>query len=177
MACRVVGVSRSCYYEFKYHVPSDREIRRLLLSGLVADIHKRSRGTYGMLRIRAALMREQNMVVNKKLILSIMRELGIKGLPGPKRRKKNLVNEATEEDLVQRHFTVDRPNVLCLTDITEHPTTGGTGFSCVVPDAFRRRVGGWSIDRRCETALVNDALSMAGESRSTDANSVIHSDH
>ena len=33
----------------------------------------------------------QDMVVNKKLVLSIMRELGIKGLPGPKRRKKNLV--------------------------------------------------------------------------------------
>jgi len=70
-------------------------IRRLLLMGLVADIHARSRGTYGMLRIRAALMREQNMVVNKKLILSIMRELGIKGLPGPKKGKKNLVNQAT----------------------------------------------------------------------------------
>jgi len=69
-----------------------------------------------MLRIRAALIREQDMVVNKKLILSIMRELGIKGLPGAKRRKKNLVNEATEEDLVQRNFTVDRPNVLWLTD-------------------------------------------------------------
>ena len=63
-------------------MPSDREIRRLLLEGLVADIHKRSRGTYGMLRIRAALRREHDMVVNKKLILSIMRELGIKGFPG-----------------------------------------------------------------------------------------------
>ena len=100
MACRIAGVSRSCFYEFKYHVPSDRQIRRLLLSGLVADIHKRSRGTYGMLRIRAALLREQDMVVNKKLILSIMRELGIKGLPGPKKRRKNLVNAATEEDLI-----------------------------------------------------------------------------
>jgi putative transposase len=68
-------------------VPSDRQIRRLLLSGLVADIHKRSRGTYEMLRIRAALMREQNMIVNKKVILSIMRELGIKGLPGPNKRR------------------------------------------------------------------------------------------
>jgi putative transposase len=65
-ACQIVGVSRSCFYEYKFHVPSDREIRRLLLSGLVADIHKRSRGTYGMLRIRAALHREQGMVVNKK---------------------------------------------------------------------------------------------------------------
>jgi hypothetical protein len=56
--------------------------------GLVADIHARSRGTYGMLRIRAALQLEQHMVVNKKLILSIICELGIKGLPGPKTRKK-----------------------------------------------------------------------------------------
>src|ERR1700730_12214270 len=63
--------------------------------GLVADIHARSRGTYGMLRIRAALEREQNMIGNKKLILSIMRELGIKGFPGPKKREKNLVNQAT----------------------------------------------------------------------------------
>ena len=143
MACRVVGVSRSCYYEFKYHVPSDRQIRRLLLSGLVADIHKRSRGTYGMLRIRAALVREQNMVVNKKLILSIMRELGIKGLPGPKRRKKNLVNAATEEDLVQRNFTVDRPNVLWLTDITEHPTARARSTAVVssMPTAAASSVG------------------------------------
>jgi putative transposase len=177
VACRVAGVSRSCFYEHKYHVPSDRQIRRLLLMGLVADIHARSRGTYGMLRIRAALQREQDMVVNKKLILSIMRELEIKGLPGPKRHKKNLVNQATEEDLVKRNFKVDRPNALWLTDITEHPTREGKVYCCVVLDAFSRRVVGWSIDRRCETALVNDALSMASESRSTDAASVIHSDH
>jgi putative transposase len=170
-----VGVSRSCYYEFKYHVPSDRQIRRLLVSGLVADIHKRSRGTYGMLRIRAPLRREQNMVVNKKLILSIMRELGIKGLPGPKKRRKNLVNQATEEDLVQRNFTVDRPNVLWLTDITEHPTREGKVYCCVVLDAFSRRVVGWAIDRRCETALVNDAVVMAAESRKTGPGSIIHS--
>jgi len=158
-------------------LPSDREIRPLLLKDLIADVHERSRGTYGMLRIRAALKREQDMVVNKKLILSIMRELGIKGLPGPKRRTKNLVNEATEEDLVQRNFTVDRPNVLWLTDITEHPTREGKVYCCVVLDAFSRRVVGWAIDRRCETALVNDALSMASESRATGATSVIHSDH
>jgi putative transposase len=56
VACRIAEVSRSCYYEHKYHVPSNREIRQLLVSALVADIHQRSRGTYGMLRIRAALM-------------------------------------------------------------------------------------------------------------------------
>jgi putative transposase len=121
VACRIAGVSRSCFYEHKFHVPSDRQIRRLILMGLVADIHARSRGTYGMLRIRAALQREHDMIVNQKLILSIMRELEIKGLPGPKRRKKNPVNQATEEDLVQRNFTVDRPNALWLTVSSPEP--------------------------------------------------------
>jgi putative transposase len=177
VVCRAAGFSWSCFCEHKFHVPSDRYIRRLLLMDPVADVHKRSRGTHGMLRIRAALQSERDMVVNKKLILSIMRELGIKGLPGPKRHKKNLVNQATEEDLVKRKFTVDCPNAPWRTDITEHPTRDGKVYCCVVLDAFSRGVVGWAIDRRCEEALVKDALSMAGESRANDATSVIHSDH
>lgn len=158
-------------------MPSDREIRRLLLRDVIAEVHAQSRGTYGMIRVSKELRIERGMVVNKKLVWSIMRELGIHGLPGPKKQKKNLVNVATEEDLVQRQFTVDRPNVLWLTDITEHPTREGKVYCCVVLDAFSRRVVGWAIDRRCETALVNDALTMAGESRATGSSSIIHSDH
>jgi transposase InsO family protein len=175
-ACRVVGVTRSVYYEHKFHVPSDREIRRLLLTPLVLDVHQRSRGTYGMLRIRAALRIEHDMIVNKKLILSIMREQGIQGLPGPKRHKKNLVNAPTEEDLVQRNFSADRPDALWLTDITEHHTSEGKLYCCAVLDLFSRRIVGWSIDRRCESALVNDALAMARDSRSP-SSTIIHSDH
>jgi transposase InsO family protein len=158
-------------------VPSDREIRRLLISPLIADIHQRSRGTYGMLRIRGALQIDYDMIVNKKLILSIMRELGIQGLPGPKKHKKNLVNAATEEDLVQREFRADGPDVLWLTDITEHPTHEGKVYCCVVLDMFSRKVVGWSIDRRCESTLVNDALAMARDSRTPRSSTIIHSDH
>ena len=176
-ACAVVGVTRSVYYEFKYHVPSDREIRRLLLTPLIADIHQRSRGTYGMIRISQALKKEHDMIVNKKLVLSIMRELGIHGLPGPKKHKKNLVNAPTEEDLVQRHFTAEGPDALWLTDITEHSTHEGKVYCCVVLDMFSRKVVGWAIDRRCESALVNDALAMARDSRRATTSTIIHSDH
>jgi putative transposase len=173
----VVGVARTTYYEHKFHIPSDREIRRLLISPLIADIHQRSRGTYGMIRISAALKKEHDMIVNKKLVLSIMRELGIHGLPGPKKHTKNLVNVATEEDLVQRNFTADRPNALWLTDITEHPTREGKVYCCAVLDLFTRRIVGWAIDRRCETALVNDALAMANDARRPGTSTIIHSDH
>jgi putative transposase len=176
-ACQIVGVSRSAYYEYKFHAPSDREIRRLLVTPLVADVHERSRGTYGMLRIRAALKIEHDMIVNKKLILSIMRELCIHGLPGPKKHKKNLVNAATEEDLVQRNFHADRPDKLWLTDITEHKTLEGKVYCCAVLDLFSRKIVGWAIDRRCESALVNDALAMARDSRTPGSSTIIHSDH
>ena len=172
-----MGLNRSSYLKMKHRQPSDREIRHLLLADAIADIHARSRGTYGMLRIRAALEIEQGTIVNKKLVWKIMRQLGIQGLPGPRKGMKNLVNAATCEDLVQRHFTATRPNELWLTDITEHPTAEGKLYCCVVLDFYSRKVVGWSIDRRCEAALVNDALTKAGASRPTSEETVIHSDH
>jgi putative transposase len=88
----VVGLDRSTYYGIKFHKPTDSEIRRLLLADAIADTHARSRGTYGMLRVRAALEIEQGLIVNKKLVWKIMGQLGLRGLPGPKKGIKNLKN-------------------------------------------------------------------------------------
>jgi putative transposase len=60
---------------------------------------------------------------------------------------------------------------------TEHPTREGKVYCCAVLDLFSRKVVGWAIDRRYEATLVNDALSMAAETRSPSLGSVIHSDH
>ena len=177
VACRAVGLSRSTYYNIKHHQPTDSEIRRIVLADALADIHARSRGTYGMLRVRAALEIEPGLIVNKKLAWKIMRELGIKGLPGPRKGIKNLKNAPTCEDLVQRQFRASAPNELWLTDITEHPTSESKVHCCVVLDLYSRKVVGWAIDRRCDTALVNDALAKAHASRSSTPATVIHSDH
>ncbi len=106
-----------------------------------------------------------------------MAELGIHGLPGPRRRVKNLKNIVTADDLVQRNFTANGPNELWLTDITEHPTREGKCYCCVVLDLYSRKVVGWSIDRHCDADLVNAALTKAGSSRSTTPATIIHSDH
>jgi transposase InsO family protein len=173
----VVGLDRSTYYDIKFRKPGDREIRRLLLADAIADIHTRSRGTYGILRVKAALEIEQGLIVNTKLVKRIMRELGLKGLPGPKKGYKNLKNARTCEDLVKREFKASAPNELWLTDITEHPTSEGKLYRCVVLDLYSRKAVGWAIDRRCEAALVLDAINKAGASRTTSPSTVIHSDH
>ena len=72
-------------------------------------------------------------MVNRKLVSSIMTELGLLGLRTLKTGKRNLVNDATSEDLVNRNFIAQRPNQIWLTDITEHPTpdkASSTAVSC-----------------------------------------------
>ena len=62
--------------------------------------------------------------VNRKRVARLMRQARLQGIHRRKGRK-NLVNAATEEDLVHRQFTVTELNQLWLTDITEHPTPRG----------------------------------------------------
>jgi putative transposase len=174
----VVGLDRSTYYDIKFRKPGDREIRRVLLADAIAGIHARSRGTYGILRVKAALEIEQGLIVNTKLVKRIMRELGLRGLPGPRKGYKNLKIARTCEDLVQRQFTAAAPNELWLTDITEHPTAEGKVYCAAVMDACSRRIIGWSIDTSQKTELVVDAIGMAILRRRPAGNStILHSDH
>ena len=73
-----------------------------------------------MLRIRVALEIEQGIIVNKKLVWKIMRQLSLRAFRSPK-RSQNPGNPATEEDLEERRFAASAPNELWLTDTTEHP--------------------------------------------------------
>ena len=55
--------------------------------------------------MRAALFYERGLIVNRKLIRRLMAEQGLTGLPTRKKGRRNLVNVATSEDLVNRNFT------------------------------------------------------------------------
>ena len=55
VACRVLHVSTSGYYPFRSRPLSARAIRHAWLTELIVEIHQRSRGTYGALRVHAEL--------------------------------------------------------------------------------------------------------------------------
>ena len=144
---------------------------------MIRGIHADSRGSYGSPRVHAELRLGLGLEVNRKRVERLMREAGIQGIYRRKGRR-NLVNAATEEDLVKRQFTVTAPDRLWLTDITEHPTAEGKIYCAAVMDAYSRRIIGWSIDKRQDTDLVVSALAMAVTRRQPDGNStILHSDH
>ena len=177
MACRVLNVSTSGYYEWLGRPESPRETRNRELEKLIRAIHEESRGTYGWPRVHAELVLGLGETVNRKRVARLMRQAGLQGIHR-RRGRKNLVNAATEDDLVHRQFTVAELDRLRLTDITEHPAAEGKVYCAAVMDACSRRIIGWSIDSSQKTELVVDAIGMAILRRRPRADStILHSDH
>jgi putative transposase len=174
--CRVLGVSRQGYYRYKRRATSPTQLRRQWLTGLIREVHVASRGTYGYRRIHAELTMAMNVQVSSRLVSVLMTQAGIYGLPGPARVKR-LRGIVTSEDLVNRKFHRLRPNELWMTDNTEHPTREGKPYCAAVMDAFSRRIIGWSIDSRQDSALVVNALDMAIRNRRPESGGIVHADH
>ncbi|MET8335640.1 IS3 family transposase [Streptosporangium canum] len=177
MACRVLSISRSGYKDWVGRPQSPRDQRNTELLKLIRDIHETSRYSYGSPRVHAELTLGLDLEINRKRVERLMREAGIQGIYRRKGRR-NLVNAATEEDLVRRAFTVEAPDRLWVGDITEHPTDEGKLYCAAVMDAYSRRIIGHSIDIRQTSVLVVDAMVMAVARRNPpDKKTILHSDH
>src|SRR5829696_1434966 len=68
-------------------------------------------------------------------------------------------------DLVQRDFSAEAPNPLWVADITYIATWTGWLYLAVVVDAWSRKVVGWAMSTRLQTALAMDALQLAVQQR------------
>ena len=86
MACRVLNVSRSGYYDWLGRPDSLRVQENELLLKQIRDIHKESRFTYGSPRVHAELTLGLGLPVNLKRVARVMREAGIQGLYRRRRR-------------------------------------------------------------------------------------------
>lgn len=179
VACRVLGVSESGYYEHLNRVPAERSIRHTMLTDLITQIHVESHGIYGARRIHAELTIGQGVSVGHNQVEMLMRRASLQGITG-RRKWKRIHADDIATDLVERDFTRAGPNQLWVTDITEHPTREGKIYCCVILDTYSRRVVGWSIDASPTGALVTNALGMAIDSRLAKqprSGTIIHSDH
>ncbi|WP_345409097.1 IS3 family transposase [Amycolatopsis samaneae] len=180
VACRVLHVSRSGYYEWRDRPTSPRQEENALLLKYIEQIHADSRGTYGSPRVHAELTLGLGLPVNRKRVERLMREAGIQGLYRRRRTWTTIrdPNADLSPDLVNRQFIVDAPDRLWITDITEHPTEDGKLYCAAVMDAYSRLIIGWSIANHMRTELVTDALGMAILRRNPEHNTtILHSDH
>jgi putative transposase len=176
VACRVLGVSRSGYYDGRDRPPSARDLDDAHLLDEILDVHLASRGTYGSPRVHAELRLGRGRRIGRKRVSRLMRLGGLQGVCHQRKGRRHRPAPAVHDDLVKRRFVAERPDQLWLTDITEHPTKEGKVYCCGVLDVFSRRIVGWSIADHMRTELVDDALQMAIWRRQPETGTVVHAD-
>lgn len=164
--CRDLNVSKAGYYAWRGRKPSNRRKVDVELLKPILQVHTKSRGCYGQPRIHAEL-RAQGIVASRKRVARLMRSAGIKG----KKRRHSKASSFSPgtipaaPNVLNRQFSVSRPNQTWVSDITYFPTKEGWLYLAVVIDCYSRRVVGWSMSSRIDAVLTLRALEMALQSR------------
>ena len=105
--------------------------------------------------------------MGRKLVLRLMKEEGLRPSPSlPHPYKKGVGGEhRVAKNRLRREFAVRRANRLWTSDITYIWTDQGWAYLAIILDLFSRRIVGWEVGARPDTALVRRALMMAVRAR------------
>jgi putative transposase len=178
--CRTLKISKSGFYSWRDRAPSTRAKSDAALSEKIGRLHRNSRETYGAPRIHFEL-RTLGVRCGRKRVARLMREAGLFGCGGRRRKVRTTLRSQTERtppapDLVKRNFTPEAPNHLWVADITYVRTWEGWLYLAFVLDTYSRKVVGWSMTNNLRTELVLDALNMAIYNRRPQPGLIHHSD-
>jgi len=107
----------------------------------VKKLYQRHFGRYGYRRITLALRKELDIPVNFKTIAKIMKQIGLKSKIRVKKYKsyKGEIGKAAD-NILQRDFTADKPNVKWATDITEFKVKGKKLYLSPIIDCLMVRL-------------------------------------
>lgn len=175
--CRVLDVSDSGYYGWHNRKASPRQQRHDKISQSAAQFYFESDRIYGYRKVHEDLI-EAGIACCDRTVHRVMAEMGLYS----RVKRKYVVttdskhHEPVAENILDRDFASSRPNEKWVTDITYISTQEGWLYLAAVMDLFSRRIVGWSMSERIDTALVESALAMAVCQRRPEMGLLHHSD-
>ena len=175
--CKVVKVNLSSYYHW---IKAGCVIKKTdeKVNELIEVIFIQGRLNYGTRRIQDKLLELYGLIISRKRIASIMKDLNLK--VKMKRRFKNTTdsnhNLPIAANILNRDFYASNPDEKYVGDITYIQTGEGWLYLATVIDLYSRKIVGWSMDDTMKVSLVNDALSMAILHRNPSQGLIWHTD-
>ena len=175
--CKVIKVDKSSYYHW---VKAGCIVKKVdkRLNELIEIIFIHGRYNYGTRRIQDKLKELYGVIVSRKRISNIMKDLNIK--VKMKRRYKNTTdsnhNLPISPNILKRDFYASAPDKKYVGDITYISTGEGWLYLATVIDLYSRKIVGWSMADNMKVSLVNDALTMAISHRNPPNGLLWHTD-
>ena len=176
---RVLEVSKSGYFDWRRgrQLRAARADQDSSLTEKIRAVHRRSKGRYGAPRVHAEL-REDGTRVSRKRVARLMRQAELRGKGKRKHRAttRSKTSRPVAENVLDRKFTVERPDTVWASDLTYLWTLEGWLYLAVVLDLYSRRVVGWAMGERLTEDLALNALEMALVTRKPAPGLLHHSD-
>jgi len=175
--CRLLGVSRTGYLQWRPRPPSARAQSNALLDTQVAAMHAASKGSYGRTRIVHGLRAQGVRVGSERVRRSVQRQSLRPVYKRPYRVTTNSNHrQPVAANILDRRFAGWGLNRAWAADITYLSTAEGWLYLAVVMDLASRRIVGWSMSERLHAELVCRALPAAYWRRKPPAGLIMHSD-
>ncbi len=153
--CELLGVSRSSLdYEPVAEAEENVRIKRLLDELYLRD------PCLGSRRLVTVLERDHGLVVNRKRLQRLRREMGMEAIYCKPRT--SIVDKANRiQPYLLRDLAITRADQVWCTDITYIPMPRGSAYLCAVMDWKTRCVLGWAVSNTMDVSLCLLALERA----------------
>ena len=176
--CLHLEVSASGYYDWQRRLarPGQRALEDQALAQEIGRIHTRSRETYGAPRVEKEL-RQKGRCHGRHRVARLMKEQGLCGRQ--KRRYRVQTTDSNHDQPIAPNRLAQAPkatapNQLWVADITYIETKEGWLYLAAI--LYSRKIVGWAMSERIDTALVLKALAMALLHRRPPARLLFHTD-
>jgi putative transposase len=175
--CRVLTVSSSGYYDWLRRDRSQREKDNEQLLVEIRRIHYESRQAYGSLKVWQTL-KQCGLHCGKNRVARLRKLSGIQA----RRRRRFVITTRSKRaavtvgNILNRCFTVERPNRVWVGDVTFIATRSGWLYLAMLMDLYSRKIIGWSMSEQIDKQLALNALNMAILRRGFSRNVLHHTD-
>ncbi|WP_247154285.1 IS3 family transposase [Escherichia coli] len=175
--CQVFGVSRSGYYNWVQHDPSDRKQSDERLKLEIKVAHISTRETYGTRRLQTELA-ENGIIVGRDRLARLRKELRLRCKQ--KRKFRATTNSShnlpVAPNLLNQTFAPTAPNQVWVADLTYVATQEGWLYLAGIKDVYTCEIVGYAMGERMTKELTGKALFMALRSQRPPAGLIHHSD-
>jgi putative transposase len=175
--CECFEVSASGYYAWSNREPSARSVADVAYKERIESLHRRSKSRYGYRPIYHHL-RDEGLECGRDRTHRLMKDLGIEGIQ--KKGFKPLGTDSRHDfgysaNLLKELGKPTGCDQIWVADTTYLRTMQGWCYLATIMDLFSRRIIGWSVSVRNDTALCCSALQAAMFTRGGDfGEGVIH---
>ena len=173
----MLKISRSGYYAWNGRTMSRHEQKNILLKEEIKRVFFENKKRYGSPRVHKQLKTEK-IVCGRHRVARLMREEDL--VARRKRKYRKVWSErdyrANAMNVLNRQFDVKEPNKVWATDVSYFWTRSGWIHLAIVMDLYSRRIIGWSMNKRVDQVLTQDALRMALNQREPRQGLIHHSD-